>query len=56
MNEQFSEFDNQMQQELTRSLELLGRNLASVSEKLVADYTLMTQRLRDLVNISNGAR
>lgn len=55
MNEQFSTFDNQMQQEVTRALELLGQNLASVSEKLVADYTPLTDKLRALVNVGRGA-
>ncbi len=54
MNDQFTAFDTQMQQELTRSLELLGRNLASVSEKFVSDYTPLTQKLQELVKISRG--
>ena len=54
MNEQFNSFDQQMQQELTRSLELLGRNLASVSEKFVSDYTPLTQHLQRLVNLGVG--
>ena len=53
MNEQFTSFDNQMQQEMNRSIQAMGRNLASVSEKLVNDYTPLTERLRELVNISN---
>ena len=56
MNRQFETFDQQMQQELTRSLNLLGRNLASVSEKLVSDYTPLTNRLRELINISKEGR
>lgn len=56
MNVQFTEFDNQMQQELKRSLELLGKSLASVSEKFVSDYTPLTQRLHDLVQISKGVK
>ncbi len=53
MNEQFTSFDNQMQQEMNRSIQAMGRNLASVSEKLVNDYTPLTERLRELVSISN---
>ena len=53
MNEQFTSFDNQMQQEMNRSIQAMGRNLASVSEKLVEDYTPLTQKLRDLISISN---
>lgn len=55
LNDQFTAFDSQMQQELTRALELLGRNLASVSEKLVGDYSLLTQRLRDFVASTRSA-
>ena len=51
MNDQFEAFDKQMQQELTRAIEAMGRNLAGVSEKFVADYTPLTQRLHDLVNV-----
>jgi DNA anti-recombination protein RmuC len=55
INEQFTTFDEQMQDELRRALELLGKNLASVSEKLVADYTPLTQRLQELVNLGRSA-
>ncbi len=54
MNEQFNTFDQQMQQELTRALELLGRNLASVSEKFTSDYTLLIEHLRRLANAGKG--
>lgn len=50
INQQFSDFDQNMQQELTRSLELLGSNLASLSEKFVSDYTPLTEKLQALVN------
>ena len=52
INQQFADFDQQMQQELQRSLELLGSNLASLSEKFVADYSPLTEKLRALVNAS----
>jgi chromosome segregation ATPase len=55
MNEQFEKFDDQMQQELNRALQSLGRNLASVSEKFVSDYTPLTDRLRDLVETARRA-
>lgn len=55
MNEQFTAFDEQMQKELTRALELLGKNLAAVSEKLVADYTPLTQGLQNLVSLGRSA-
>ena len=56
MNGQFVTFDQEMQQELTRALERLGRDLASVSEKFVKDYTPLTERLRELINISKEGR
>ena len=52
MNDQFGTFDEQMQKELTRTLEVLGRNLASISEKFVADYSPLADRLGDIA----GAR
>lgn len=52
LNDNFESFDKAMQDELTRAIELLGQNLASVSEKLVDDYTPLTQRLQKLV--ANG--
>jgi F0F1-type ATP synthase membrane subunit b/b' len=52
LNDQFNAFDQQMQSELTRALELLGQKLASVSEKLVNDYTPLTHRLRELVELA----
>ena len=55
INGQMAALDEQMQQELSRSLEVMGRNLASVSEKFVTDYTPLTERLRDLVAISSRA-
>lgn len=55
LNDQFTAFDSQMQQELTRALELLGRNLASVSEKLVGDYSVLTQKLRDFIVATRSA-
>ena len=52
INQQFEDFDQQMQQELQRSLELLGSNLASLSEKFVSDYSPLTDKLRALVDAS----
>lgn len=52
LNENFENFDKGMQDELKRAIELLGQNLASVSEKLVDDYTPLTQKLQKLV--ANG--
>lgn len=44
--------DKGLQEELTKSLESLGRQLASLSEKFVSDYTPLTERLREVVRIA----
>ncbi|AOK51265.1 hypothetical protein WT15_16515 [Burkholderia stagnalis] len=44
--------DKGLQEELNKSLESLGRQLASLSEKFVADYTPLTDRLREVVRIA----
>ncbi len=55
INQQFEALDAGMQQELTRALELMGRNLASLSEKFVSDYGPLTNRLRDIVQMAERA-
>jgi len=47
--------DTGLQEELNKSLESLGRQLASLSEKFVADYTPLTDRLREVVRIAGAA-
>ncbi|WP_246791954.1 hypothetical protein [Burkholderia perseverans] len=47
--------DTGLQEELNKSLESLGRQLASLSEKFVADYTPLTDRLREVVRIAGTA-
>lgn len=44
--------DAGLQKELSKSLEALGRQLASLSEKFVADYSPLTDRLRDVVRLA----
>ncbi len=46
--------DKALQKELNDSLETLGRQLASLSQKFVEDYTPLTERLRDLVQVGRG--
>jgi hypothetical protein len=46
--------DKALQEELTKSLETLGRQLASLSEKFVADYTPLTERLREVVRLARS--
>lgn len=53
--QQFENFDKETQDELQRVLELLGKSLASVSEKFVADYTPLTDKLRELVDVARRA-
>ena len=53
---QFGAFDQQMQQELTRVLETMGQQLASLSEKLVADYGPLTDRLRAVLDAVDRGR
>lgn len=55
LNEKFAAFDKLMQDEMTRALALMGRQLASVSEKFVSDYTPLTEKLRDLVSVARRA-
>lgn len=45
--------DKGLQEELTKSLETLGRQLASLSEKFVSDYTPLTERLREIIQIAS---
>lgn len=54
INRQLNDLDQQMQKELTRVIEVMGRNLASLSEKFVNDYAPLTDRLRSIVRIAEG--
>ena len=55
--EKFQSFDQQMQEEMRRSIEAMGQHLASLSEKLATDYEPLTQRLRELMNaVERGTR
>jgi len=44
--------DKALQKELNDSLETLGRQLASLSNKFVEDYTPLTDRLREVVQLA----
>lgn len=54
LSEQIQALDAQMQEELTRAINTLGRNLAGLSEKFVADYTPLTDKLRRLVDTARS--
>jgi hypothetical protein len=45
--------DTALQEELTKSLQTLGRQLSSLSEKFVNDYAPLTDRLREVVRQAN---
>jgi DNA anti-recombination protein RmuC len=50
--QQVEKLDEALSDELTKSLNSLGSQLASLSEKFVADYTPLTEKLRDVVSIA----
>lgn len=52
--EQVVALDNALGQELTKSLESLGRQLTALSNKFVEDYSPLTDRLRQVVQIAQG--
>ncbi len=52
--EQVQALDVALNEELTKSLETLGRQLAALSQKFVEDYTPLTERLREVVQMSKG--
>jgi DNA anti-recombination protein RmuC len=55
LNTNFATLDKNLEEELQKSLRTLGQQLASLSEKFVSDYTPLTDRLKDLINISKGS-
>ena len=54
MRQKITELDNSLGEELTKALESLGSQLTSLSGKFVADYTPLTERLRDIVEIARN--
>ena len=52
MDQQFQRLDTALQQELEKSINSLGRQLASLSSRFVADYTPLTEQLRRVVQIA----
>lgn len=54
--EQVTILDTALSEELRKSLESLGRQLAALSEKFVSDYTPLTDKLRRLVEVGNLGR
>ena len=54
MTEQITLLDKALQDELTKALKLLGGQLASLSEKFVEDYSPLTDKLHEVVQMANG--
>jgi len=54
LDENFKTLDKNLEIALQNSLSGLGRQLASLSEKFVSDYSPLTEKLRKIVEISKG--
>lgn len=51
--DQITLLDKALAEELQKSLESLGNQLAALSKKFVSDYTPLTDRLREILQIAN---
>ena len=56
MIEQVSEIDRNIQETHKRVIEEMGKRLSALSEKFVDDYTPLTNKLSELIQISNQVR
>ncbi len=54
ITEQIGKLDEQLGEELKRSLESLGNQLASLSAQFVNDYTPLTRKLREIVELAKN--
>ena len=54
MNQQVRFLDEALQEELTKSLQSLGSQLTSLSNQFVQDYTPLTNRLNDVLDIARN--
>lgn len=52
ITKQVTELDKSLGQELEKSLQSLGNQLASLSQRFVSDYTPLTAKLREIVDIA----
>jgi len=52
--QQILALDRALSEELTKSLESLGRQLTALSQRFVDDYTPLTNRLRELIHAAGG--
>jgi len=51
-NEQVVKLDQAMSEELTKALESFGKQLAALSQKFVEDYLPLTEKLKQVVELS----
>jgi len=54
LKKNFDTLDKNLEVELEKALVGLGQQLASLSEKFVQDYSPLTERLREIVNMTKG--
>ena len=52
LKQQTKHLDEALQEELKKAIEVMGRNLASLSRKFVDDYSPLTDKLRDVVRMA----
>ena len=52
--EQFAKLDAALETELSKSISSLGRQLTALSKQFVDDYTPLTDRLRDVIQMGRG--
>ena len=55
MTQQIQLLDTALQEELTKALESLGSQLTSLSRQFVDDYSPLTEKLRDVVQMASSA-
>jgi ABC-type transporter Mla subunit MlaD len=54
MKDQITELDKALEEQLQAALKSLGDNLASLSKKFVEDYTPLTEKLHEVLNMVDG--
>ncbi|MCP5349678.1 MAG: hypothetical protein H7A10_01685 [Oceanospirillaceae bacterium] len=55
-DKQLSKLDAGMEQELNKALKTLGQQLAALSEKFVQDYSPLTERLKEVVELAKHVK
>ncbi len=55
LNGQIKKLDEAMQEELSRVMKLMSDRLVSLSNKFVEDYTPLTERLKQIVNLARSS-